>query len=114
MGALLSVLGNAIIAGLRVLFGKWKYVIGTLLVKTILAVVLYNLLAEVVGEILGWVVGKMGGLGGVVQGGSIMISNWSSLGAWICFKLKLPECFVVMITCVVLKWTLRKIPFVRW
>lgn len=111
MGAIIGVL----ISSIGALFGSWKAFLGAFLVKVMLVVVLYNLVSRIFGEILEWVVEKLGG----VQSPEAVVSSFdagsvSTLGAWILTTLRIPECVAFMMSVVLLKWTLRKIPFVRW
>lgn len=115
MGAVLTAIGSAIVGSLSALFGSWKAFLGSWLLKLCLAVVLYNLVVEILDEVLQWVVGKLGGV--TLPGGSVTsfdAAGISSLGAWLISTLKVPECFAFIISVIVLKWALRKIPFVRW
>lgn len=115
MGALLGVLIRGIIAALTALFGGWKGFFGGFLVKTLLVIVLYNLVVEFFDEVLQWVVQKLGGItapGGTIS--SFDVGSISSLGAWLVSTMRIPECLAFIITVIILKWTLRKIPFIRW
>ncbi|MFZ2447263.1 MAG: hypothetical protein WAW37_12970 [Syntrophobacteraceae bacterium] len=115
MGAILGTIARALIGSLSVLFGTWKAFLGGFLVKVLLVVVLYNLVARILNEVLTWVVQKVGG----INTPSALVSSFdagsiSSLGAWLLTTLRVPECFAFMLSVILLKWTLRKIPFVRW
>jgi len=115
MGILLGIISRAVIASLGALFGTWKAFLGGFLVKVLLVVVLYNLVARILREVLMWTVDKVGGVtapGAVVS--NFDVASVSTLGAWLLTVLRIPECFAFMLSIILLKWSLRKIPFVRW
>lgn len=80
------------------------------LFMTILAIIGYNLIVEVVSESLEFAVSKISGQ--TING----VTNPSVTGfaGWFIGQIKIPEVFAVITTFVLLKWTLRKIPFLRW
>lgn len=43
-----------------------------------------------------------------------ILLQWSGLLGWIANCLKLPECFQIIMSGYFLKFTLRKIPFLKW
>lgn len=115
MGALLGAIARFLMSGITSLFGGWKAFIGGWLMKACLAIVLYNLVVDLVQEVLAWVQGKLGGVtapGGVIN--NFDVGSVSALAAWLVNILRLPECFAFMLSMILLKWSLRKIPFVRW
>lgn len=93
------------------LFGGWRVFFGGLLM-TILSVVLYNLVVEVLGEVLEFVIDQLQGVSG--PSGSSGVMSFTGFGAWWVTHLRLPECLSFILSCVVIKWTVRKIPFLKW
>jgi len=77
---------------------------------TILAVIGYNLIVEVVAETLEFAMLKIAGqnVNGVTN------PNITGFAGWFIGQIKIPEVFAVITTIVFLKWTLRKIPFLKW
>lgn len=97
------------------LLGGWRTWVGAVLVKGILIVCIYNLFTRIITESFTWVLGIVQGIdapGGSV--GTMSIASYTALGAWVANTTKLPQCFAFMLSCVLLKWSFRKIPFLRW
>ena len=80
------------------------------LFMTILAVIAYNLIVEVVSETLEFAMTKIAGQ--TVSG--VTNPNITGFAGWFIGQIKIPEVFAVITTIIFLKWTLRKIPFLRW
>jgi hypothetical protein len=80
------------------------------LFMTVLAVIGYNLIVEVVSETLEFAMLKISGQ--TVSG--VTNPNITGFAGWFIAQIKIPEVFAVITTFVLLKWTLRKIPFLRW
>jgi hypothetical protein len=115
MGALIAWLGRGIVAALGGVLGGWRTWVGGVLIKVILVVVLYNVAAVFIGDILTWVLGKLAAVSGPTGGiATFDVATISSLAGWLVNKMMIPQCFAYMISCILLKWMLRKIPFVRW
>lgn len=79
------------------------------LFMSILAIIGYNLVVEVVSEALTFALSKVSGTSGSVTNPSV-----TGFAGWFVAQIKIPEVFAVITTFVLLKWTLRKIPFLRW
>lgn len=90
------------------LFGM-KFFMGGLMM-TILALILYNLICEVVGETLNFAVAQIGG----VTAATITNPTISGAAGYVLGAIKFPEAFSIMVTCVSIKFILRKIPFIKW
>lgn len=115
MGALFGWLGAALTTVFGGLLGGWKTFVGGILLKITLALVLYNLVAEVLSEMLVWVADKLGAVSaGSGMETSLDLTGFSGLLGWLGDVLRVPEQVAVMSTCVLAKFMLRKIPFLKW
>jgi hypothetical protein len=115
MGAMFAWLGVGLVRILGSLFGSWRTWLGAILIKTILVVVVYNVISRAFGNVLTWVAGKLADVAapsGTVT--SISVADWSLVGAWLVNTLQIPNAFAFVLSVIILKWTLRKIPLVRW
>jgi hypothetical protein len=115
MGTLIAWLGRILLGGAVSLFSGWRTWLGAFLIKTFLVVVLYNLIAKVLQELIEWVVDKLGGVtvpDAVVS--NFNVGSFTTLGAWFVTIMRLPECCAFMLSVIFLKWTLVKIPFIKW
>ncbi len=86
-----------------------KFFMGGLMM-TIGAVVLYNLLVEVVEETLNFGLAQISG----VSAEGIASPSITGFAGWFIASIKVPETFAVIVTCISLKFVLRKIPFLKW
>lgn len=115
MTALFGWLGTALSGLLGSLFGGWRTWVGAVAIKLLLVVVLYNLVVTVIGEVLSWVAGKIQGIDMPdALGSTLNVGDMSSLAGWLVDIMKIPECFAFMVSVIILKWSLRKIPLIRW
>jgi hypothetical protein len=89
-------------------FGVKFFMAGILM--TVLGIVLYNFVVGMVDETLTFAVGQISG----VTTGTIVNPTLSGFAGWFFGSIKLPEAFSVMVTCVSIKFVLRKIPFLNW
>lgn len=111
-------MGAVIGAAIRVLLSSsvakwlaWKTVIAFIM-TTILGIVLYNVVSEVFGELLTFVQNQMSAVTG--QGLSGAALEFTGLGAWFAQKLKVAEQVGLMVSFIVMKWGVVKIPFLKW
>lgn len=77
---------------------------------TILGIVLYNALVGIVQEVLNFALTQISG----VSAGTITNPTLTGFAAWFLSSIRLPEAFAIIVTCVSIKFVLRKIPFVKW
>ena len=91
------------------IFGLKTFIGGLLMV--IMGVILYNLCVEITEEILNFTLSQVND---VTFEGGITSPSVSGFAGWLMAQLKVPECLSVIITCVSLRFVLRKIPFLRW
>lgn len=78
-----------------------------------LSVALYSLFLYGIEDILGVVLDQFTSIGEVPEGVSTL-SEFTGLGGWFLARLKVPECLAVVVDMILLKWMLRKIPFIKW
>jgi len=77
-----------------------------------IAVMLYALFLYGVQDILSTVLTKFQG---VEQPTSAPVMlGFSNLAGWLLNVFKLPQCIAFIVDILLLKWTLRKIPFIKW
>lgn len=115
MTALFAWLGTALSGLLGSVLGGWRTWLGAVAVKVLLVVALYNLVVTVIEEVLTWVGGKLQGVDSPeLLLGTLNVSEMSSLAGWLVDVMKIPECFAFMVSVILLKWSLRKIPLIRW
>jgi hypothetical protein len=77
-----------------------------------LAVGLYSLFLYGVQDILTTMLAKFQE---VQQPGTTpALTGFASLTGWLLNCLKLPQCLAFIIDILILKWSLRKIPFIKW
>lgn len=74
-------------------------------------VVLYNVVCEILGELLNC---SLGMLQGVEYPSDSFVVQFTGVTAWVLLKFRVPDVLAFGISCISLKWLLRKVPFVRW
>jgi hypothetical protein len=80
------------------------------LMMTIIGVVLYNLMVTTVQEVLNFALTKING----VSVSGVSSPTITGFAGWFLAQVKLPECFAVIVSCVSIKFALKKIPFLKW
>lgn len=80
------------------------------LFMTIIGIVIYNLAVEMFIEVANFAVSKAGSLASP----GAAIESITGFAAWFCMLMRVPECVSVLTSTVVLKFLLRKIPFLKW
>jgi len=73
------------------------------------------LVVEIAEEVMQFALDTAGSVSvpsGAVQ--NFDLGSVTQLGAYFCNKLRVGEIVSWMVTCVLLRWTLKKIPFLRW
>jgi len=76
----------------------------------IIGVVLYNLLVTTIQEIMTFSINQISG----ADMGSVTSPTISGFAGWFLAQIKIPECVSVIVSCVTIRFILRKIPFLRW
>ncbi len=77
---------------------------------TIIGIILYNLACDVIEEILDFTISNISGS----PEGVITSVSFSGFAGWVICQLKIPECVAVMVSCISIRFILRKIPFLHW
>lgn len=77
---------------------------------TIGGIILYNLMVEIVEEVFNFALSKAGAVS--VEG--ITSPTITGFSAWFLAQLKVPEILSVIIACTIIRFSLRKIPFLNW
>lgn len=113
MGAILAALARIGTLSLGALFGNWKSWL-VLSAMGFAMINLYNLYVEIVQETLTFVMTQVQSVGGGGTGPPVMVQQFVGLAGWLATKLRLVECFSVVLNTVLLKWSLVKIPFLTW
>lgn len=91
------------------LFGGWK-AIGKLLIMIALPIILYNLCVDLGKETFDFILSKIN----VSTGFSSPVVQITGLAGYFAAQLRLAECFAIIVSIYMLKFLLRKIPFIRW
>ena len=76
----------------------------------ILGIILYNLAVEMIEETLNFALSQVN----EVSAGQITGPTISGFAGWFLAQIKIPEMLSVVITFIILRWTLTKIPFLKW
>src|SRR5665647_1100004 len=77
---------------------------------TIGGIILYNFLVDVVEEVMNFALTQING----VSTEGITSPTITGFAGWFLAQIKMPECFAVMVTCITIRFVLRKIPFLKW
>lgn len=98
-----------LIAGvISAVFSLKTFASGALMI--ILGIILYNLAVDVVQEVMNFAITRINGVGF----NGIGNSSFTGFAGWFLAQVKIPECIAVIVSCVSIKFILRKIPFLRW
>jgi len=110
MGTILARIAK-LLSGLSFgMFVGWRGAIWTI-GAAIATVVVFNTFYDITQIILAFVVSRVGSESSSLQSQSVSITG---LAAYLAGKLRIPECISYILSIVILKWTLVKIPFVKW
>lgn len=105
--ALLTWFGGGLVA----LFGSWKGAV-FFIVVTCLGIVLYNVLEGLFVELLNFSTSKMAS---ATTGANLTYTyNFADFAGYMMSCFRIPECVSFIVSMLMLKWTLRKIPFIKW
>jgi hypothetical protein len=108
--ALISRLTVWLGAGLFSLFGAWKVFFSGVFLA-FLGVTLFGLANYIIEDLLGWVIAKMTAVVVPELGAGYSFTGFVGWGVSV---FKIPECMAFIIAMVTVKWTMRKIPLIRW
>lgn len=110
MGKILAWVAKAIVTALGTLFSSWKIFLGTTLC-TIGFVFFYNMIVDLFQEICDFGVAS---ISDVSVSGSGTTYQMVGLAGYIGTQLRIPECVAFIVSIILAKWLLRKIPFIKW
>lgn len=77
---------------------------------TIIGVVVYNLLVDIVQEVFNYAIAQAGG----VASSGFTSPTITGFAGWFLSQMYVPQTFAVIVSCVIIRFTLRKIPFLNW
>ncbi len=89
-------------------FSLKTFASGALMV--VLGIILYNLAVEMIEEVMNFAITTING----TEVDSITNPTFTGFVGWVLAAFKIPECIAVIISCVSIKFILRKIPFLHW
>jgi hypothetical protein len=91
------------------IFGGWKsFFVG--IFATALITFFFSHLREMIQEVLNFGLSKIAELG-IFDAVTV---DFTGFAAWMLQQFRLADCLTIILSTVLLKWTLRKIPFIRW
>lgn len=97
--------------GSLTLFTGWK-TFAVLVLGSLASVMMFNVFVDVVEILLNWLVGELGNVS--MPDGITQEFSFTALAAYLAVHLKIAESFALVLSVVILKWTLVKIPFLKW
>lgn len=110
MGAILARISK-LLGGLSFgVFVGWKGAIWAI-GAAIATVVVFNTFYDITQIFLSYIVTKVGSDTTGLQSQTVAMTG---VAAYLAGKLRVPECISYILSIVILKWTLVKIPFVKW
>ena len=113
MGKVLAAFGTWLatkIGSLSVLAG-WK-TFAVLVLGSLAGVMIFNVFVDLAEIILNWVLAQLGNI--TMPNGISQSFSFSGLAAYLAVHLKIAESFALVLSVILLKWGLVKIPFVKW
>lgn len=77
---------------------------------TIIGVIAYNFIVDLIQEVFNYA---------IIQAGGVSATGFNSpsitgFAGWFLAQMYIPQTFAVIVTCVIIRFTLRKIPFLNW
>lgn len=82
----------------------------SLLFMTIIGIIFYNLACDVTEELLDFTISHISG----APDGIITNPSFSGFAGWVISNLKIPECVAIMVSCIIVRFLVTKIPFLHW
>jgi hypothetical protein len=98
-------------AAIGLTFGAWEVFL-TVTFMAVLAVCLYGVFLYALNDVLGYVLTSMRAINQPASSPSF--TNFVGFTGWMLSELKVPQCIAFIVDIILLKWALRKIPFVKW
>lgn len=113
MGKLLAAFGVwfATKIGSFAIFSGWKTFL-VLIFGALASIMVFNVFVDIVEILLNWMVGQLADT--TMPDGISQSFSFTALAAYLAIHLKIAESFALVMSVVLLKWTLVKIPFVKW
>ena len=107
-----SVVKNAVLSAGAMLggFGWRTFFMGSFLL--VVVIYAYNLIHDILEEMIDFLVNHYSEVS--MPTGFESTYSFSGLLGWLVSVLQIPECVAFMVTMIALKFTLRKIPLIRW
>lgn len=93
------------------LFSGWKTFV-VLIFGCLASVMLFNVFVDIVEILLNWLMTELGNVS--APGGISQEYSFTALSAYLAIHLKIAESFALVLSIVILKWSLVKIPFLKW
>lgn len=113
MGKVLAAFGVwlATKIGSFAIFSGWK-TFAVLVLGSLASVMIFNVFVDIVEIFLNWVVGTLDDT--TMPEGISQSFSFTALAAYLAIHLKIAESFALVLSVVLLKWSLVKIPFLKW
>lgn len=94
---------------IRLLFSSWRaFFTGTFIIS--LLALLWKFAVELILRLLGFALSLLAS----VTGPDSIVVEYTGLAAYFVYHFKIAECLTVIFSAVILKFILRKIPFIGW
>lgn len=93
------------------LFSGWKTFL-VLIVGALASVMMFNVFVDIVEIVLNWLVSQLSDVS--MPEGVSQSFSFTALAAYLAIHLKVAESFSLVLSVVLLKWALVKIPFLKW
>ena len=91
--------------------GGWQiFIVGAFMAW--LATCLYSLFLYAVTDITSYMTSALSSV--AAPDGRVSLSSFVGFVGWFANSLKVPQCLSFMVDIILLKWTLRKIPLIKW
>lgn len=113
MGKLLAAFGIWLSTkiGSFAIFSGWK-TFAVLILGSLASVMIFNVFVDIAEILLNWLVSELGNVS--MPDGISQEFSFTALAAYLAIHLKVAESFALVLSVVILKWTLVKIPFLKW
>lgn len=113
MGKVLAAFGVwlATKIGSFAIFSGWK-TFAVLIFGALASIMMFNVFVDIVEIFLNWIVGTLDDT--TMPEGISQSFSFTALAAYLAIHLKIAESFALVLSVVLLKWSLVKIPFLRW
>lgn len=93
------------------IFSGWK-TFAVLVLGALASVMIFNVFVDIAEICLNWLLGELGTV--AMPDGISQSFSFTALAAYLAIHLKIAESFALVLSVVILKWSLVKIPFLKW